>query len=59
LWIQLKPRDIDDASEKEKILAGELYDAGVPQLQAELAAAQKWLARYHRRAQPARLMDRI
>ena len=34
-------------TEKEKMLAGELYDAAVPELQAELAAAQKWLARYN------------
>src|SRR5690242_14403321 len=34
-------------SEKEKMLAGELYDPGAPELQAELAAAQRWLTRYN------------
>jgi maltose O-acetyltransferase len=34
-------------SEKEKMLAGELYDAGDPELQAELVATCKWLARYN------------
>src|ERR1700736_6686242 len=34
-------------TEKEKMLAGELYDAGAPELQAEMAAAHKWLARYN------------
>jgi maltose O-acetyltransferase len=34
-------------TEKEKMLAGELYDAGAPELQAELAATHKWLARYN------------
>ena len=29
------------------MLAGELYDAGDPELQAELAATQRWLARYN------------
>jgi maltose O-acetyltransferase len=34
-------------TEKEKMLAGELYDASDPTLQAELAATQRWLARYN------------
>lgn len=34
-------------SEMEKMLAGELYDAGDPELQAELAANHEWLARYN------------
>ena len=34
-------------TEKDKMLAGELYDAGVPEIQAELAATQRWLARYN------------
>jgi maltose O-acetyltransferase len=34
-------------TEKEKMLAGELYDASAPELQAEVAAAHKWLARYN------------
>jgi maltose O-acetyltransferase len=34
-------------SEKEKMLAGELYDASAPELQAELAANHRWLARYN------------
>jgi maltose O-acetyltransferase len=34
-------------TEKEKMLAGELYDARDPALQAELAATHRWLARYN------------
>lgn len=34
-------------TEKEKMLAGELYDASAPELQAELAATHRWLARYN------------
>ena len=34
-------------SEKEKMLAGELYHASCPELQAELAACAAWLARYN------------
>jgi maltose O-acetyltransferase len=34
-------------TEKEKMLAGELYDASAPEIQAELAAAHRWLARYN------------
>ena len=34
-------------SEKDKMLAGELYDPSAPELQAELAAAQRWIARYN------------
>ncbi len=34
-------------TEKEKMLAGELYDAGDPELQAALAANHAWLARYN------------
>jgi maltose O-acetyltransferase len=34
-------------TEKEKMLAGDLYDAGAPELQAEMAAAHEWLARYN------------
>lgn len=33
-------------SEKHKMLAGGLYHAGDPQLQADQAAAQAWMARY-------------
>jgi maltose O-acetyltransferase len=33
--------------EKEKMLAGELYDAGAAELQADLAANHRWLARYN------------
>ena len=33
-------------TEREKMLAGELYDPGAPELQADMAAAHKWLARY-------------
>jgi maltose O-acetyltransferase len=34
-------------TEKEKKLAGELYDASDPELQAELAATHRWLVRYN------------
>lgn len=34
-------------SEKHKMLAGELYRASDPELAAELAATQAWLARYN------------
>jgi maltose O-acetyltransferase len=34
-------------TEKDKMLAGELYDAGAPELQAELEATHRWLARYN------------
>jgi maltose O-acetyltransferase len=33
------------STEKEKMLAGDLYDAGAPELQADMAAAHEWLAR--------------
>lgn len=34
-------------SEKEKMLAGELYDASAPEIQAELAITHRWLVRYN------------
>jgi maltose O-acetyltransferase len=34
-------------TEKDKMLAGELYDASAAELQAEQAATQRWLARYN------------
>jgi maltose O-acetyltransferase len=34
-------------SEKTKMLAGELYDAGDAELQADAAAARAWMARYN------------
>ena len=34
-------------TEKEKMLAGELYDASAPEIRAEAAATQRWLARYN------------
>jgi len=34
-------------SEKGKRRAGELYDAGAPEIQAELSATQRWMARYN------------
>ena len=37
----------DGRSEKEKMLAGDLYDASAPEIQAELAATTEWLARYN------------
>jgi maltose O-acetyltransferase len=34
-------------TEKDKMLAGELYDAGSPEIRADLAATHRWLARYN------------
>ena len=34
-------------TEKEKMLAGDLYNAGAPELQADMVAAHEWLARYN------------
>ena len=34
-------------TEKEKMLAGELYDASAAEIQADLAATRRWLARYN------------
>ena len=34
-------------SEKQKMVADELYDASDPELQAEQRAAQGWLVRYN------------
>jgi maltose O-acetyltransferase len=34
-------------TEKNKMLAGELYDAGDPEIQADLAANHEWLARFN------------
>jgi maltose O-acetyltransferase len=34
-------------TERDKMLAGDLYDAGAPELQADAAAAYEWLARYN------------
>lgn len=34
-------------TEREKLLAGELYNAGDPALQTELAATHRWLVRYN------------
>ncbi|EJW09854.1 Maltose O-acetyltransferase [Rhodovulum sp. PH10] len=34
-------------SEKQKMLAGALYDPGDPELQADLAANREWLVRYN------------
>ena len=34
-------------TEREKMLAGELYDASAPEIQAELRATHRWLARYN------------
>jgi maltose O-acetyltransferase len=34
-------------TEKDKMLAGELYDAGAPEIQAAFAATYRWLARYN------------
>ncbi len=36
-----------EPTQKQKMLAGALYDAGDPEIQADLAATQAWLARYN------------
>jgi len=39
-------------TEKQKMLAGELYRVADPELQAELAATRAWLTRYNRAESP-------
>jgi maltose O-acetyltransferase len=34
-------------TEKDRMLAGDLYDASAPEIQADQAATQRWLARYN------------
>ena len=34
-------------TEKDKMLAGELYDASAPEIEVELAATHRWLVRYN------------
>ena len=34
-------------TERDKMLAGERYDASAPEIQADLAATRRWLARYN------------
>lgn len=34
-------------TEKQKMLAGELYDPGDPEIQADIAANKSWMARYN------------
>jgi maltose O-acetyltransferase len=34
-------------TEKQKMLAGELYNAGDPEIQADAAAAKAWLVRFN------------
>ena len=36
-----------ERTEKDKMLAGGPYDASAPEIQAELAATHRWLARYN------------
>jgi maltose O-acetyltransferase len=38
---------IDNRTQKQKMLAGDLYDAGDPEIQADLAATREWLVRYN------------
>jgi maltose O-acetyltransferase len=49
-------------SERDKMLAGELYRPNDPEIQAELAATADWLARYNVSLPPARhqlLLERL
>lgn len=36
-----------EKTQKQKMLAGELYDADDPEIQADLAAAREWMVRYN------------
>lgn len=38
---------LDTRTPKQKMLAGDLYDAGDPEIQADLAATREWLVRYN------------
>jgi len=38
---------VDKLSQKQKMLAGELYHAGDPEIQADQAAAKLWMVRYN------------
>lgn len=40
-------QQIDAHTQKEKMLAGELYDPTAPDIRAEQANTMRWLARYH------------
>jgi maltose O-acetyltransferase len=44
---RVRPMANDARSEKAKMLAGELYRAGDPEIQADQRAAKAWLARYN------------
>jgi maltose O-acetyltransferase len=44
---ELREKGIMTRTEKQKMLAGDLYNAGAPELQADMAAAHDWLARYN------------
>lgn len=46
-------------TEKEKMLAGELYDASAPELQVEQATTQKWLQRFNADPSHALLKERL
>jgi maltose O-acetyltransferase len=46
LVVEIK-RMVPMRTEKDKMLAGELYNAGDPELQAELAATHRWLVLYN------------
>ncbi|HQT79335.1 MAG TPA: sugar O-acetyltransferase [Rhodopila sp.] len=36
-----------ERTQKDRMLAGQLYDASAPEIQADLAATHRWLARYN------------
>jgi maltose O-acetyltransferase len=38
---------VDNRTQKQKMLAGELYHAGDPEIQADQAAAKLWMVRYN------------
>ena len=50
IWYNLASCPVQ--TEKDKMLAGELYSAADPELQAELLTTQRWLARYNAALDP-------
>jgi maltose O-acetyltransferase len=36
-----------EKTQKQRMVAGELYDAGDPEIQADLAATRAWMVRYN------------
>src|ERR1700731_4699653 len=45
--VDRKGKGMMTRTERDKMLAGDLYDAGAPELQADAAAAHEWLPRHN------------